>query len=364
MVRKQRNSLRRCTVSVLILLGACARWAPAEGTPAPSIPDADAAPAVDSGIRFTPGMARAMASVITRQALVKRYGLDEARSKEASEKIAQRIMQTAHANDRQVQEILEYALPQTLEFEARGIRRSETPPEFWVRLGKMGHPLVPAARQLLTDIRQDVQPLLPPMQQLKMAGDLLAMGTALDAFEKAMERCARGDVKPGEDPFDTGDQQIRKDENGESSVLKEARKHAQDRLDRLWRSGWEQYVEQAGKLYEFDEAQRATADSILREAVQRAEAVAKDETWRRRAVRNRLWNRFIWNVAPARFSPLPDIINADFIAMGEPLRAIGDELRERIDRIPTQTQREAADARVRAALAELGVDAAGVASKE
>jgi hypothetical protein len=358
MTRKPCCRIRGHMIKALACASACAPWASGQAPPAAAMPD-NAAAAPEVGIRLTPGMARAMASVITRQAIVKRYGLDAARSEEVSEKIARRLMQMAHANGRQAQEMLEFALPAALEFEARHTDPTQAPRELWMRFARQAHPLVPAVRRLFTDIREDVQPLLPPGQQFKMAGDMLAVAAALDAFEKTMERWSRGDVNPGENPFDTDDRQIKKDENGESAALKRAREHAEERLDDYWRSTWQGYVEQAAKLYGFDDTQRAAADSILREAVGRAEAVTKDETWRGRAVRNRLWNRLIWNLRPARFSPLPDLISGDFIDMFKPLRVIGDELRERVDNIPTQAQRDAAEARVRAALAEAQADLAG-----
>lgn len=350
-------------LAILVLLGTCTPWAAGQESPAPTAPEPATSLPADSGIRFTPGMARAFGALIAREAMVNRYGLDKAREQEVAEKIARRIMRMAHANDKQAREILEYALPELLVAQAHGGEESISR-EFWQDFAKRAGPVAPAFRQLLTDIRQDVQPLLAPTQQFKMAGDLLAMGAALDAFEKTMERWSKGDVNPGENPFDTGDHQVKKDADGESTALKDARKRATEQLNNSWRSSWQQFVEQAAKLYGFDEAQLASADSILREAVQRSEGLTRNETWRRRALRNRLWSQFIWNIPGARVSPLQDFIWADLFTVQEPLRAIGDEFRERIDKIPTQPQREAAEARARAALAEIGVDIAAIDPKE
>src|SRR5690606_38507344 len=105
---------------------------------------------------------------------------------------------------------------------------------------------------------------------------------------------------------------------------------------------WELYVKQAAEFYGFDPAQTATAESLLREYLDRAGTLLRDEAWRTRVYRNRLYSGLLWQMfgLPSRMSM--DVINEEYERLQEPIRALGFELKSRIEQIPTAAQREAA----------------------
>jgi len=311
------------------------------------------------GIRFTPGMARAMGRLFTKQVLVRRYELQDDRTDEAGEAIARRLMEVAHANQEQGQELWEFVFTKALEHQnaARAGRGSHgMTPEFGKGIADRVLPQLPAAREAVHNVVQDLRPMLPVKQQLKLGADLMAVDTAIDAFEKNMQRWAKGEVEPFQDPFEEK-KEIEVSESGESKALERARANAQQALDRGQWSDWEKYVEDAKKLYEMDDSQSATADSILREVTERAKSVARDENRRQRLYRNRLWQGMIWPLRLGWGSPLRHLIEQDYATINEPIEVLGDELKDRIDDIPTQPQREAVGKRLAAALAEKGFKA-------
>ncbi|GMV96048.1 MAG: hypothetical protein HRF43_19125 [Phycisphaerae bacterium] len=331
-------------------------WAQAPAGPADAEdPDDQPSP---YGIRFTPGMARGLATVFTRQVLVRHYEMDEARSEEAIEVLTRRFMKTAHANNEKGQEFFEWALTEALRLQTEeSARRSPgMPVEFGQGMAQRVLPMMPVVREFIDGTAQDIRPFLGLKAQLKLTGELTVFKMGLDAFEKNMEKWARGEVDPFSDPFRPDEnQEIRKDEQGQSRELKDARQNAEAWSNRPPGGEWDAYVNEAKKYYEFDASQSATADSILRDYKARAAiAVGDDEAWKARLYRNRLWAQFAWQLPGRWNNPLRTLVDRDYEKMREPIEALGEELKQRIDEVATAAQREAAARRMQALLVEKG----------
>jgi len=320
----------------------------------------DAKPAnrpTEYGIRFTPEMARFISREIAKGPFVHRYQLEQDKIDDAAELISRRIMQAAHASGADGQELAEFLVAQFLKIanEHQGGLRG-IPRELGMGFGQRILPLMPIVRDFMRNISQDIRPMLPMKQQLKFGADLMGMNTALDAFEKNMELWAKGEVDPNANPFKSSDQPITKNEKGESKRLELVRKASQVKIEKGRKSEWEKYVEQAKQFYNFDDAQAAAADSLLRETIERAETIYHDPIRRERLERNYTWISMLRYYRNSRNYPLQQLVNRANKIELEPIDALEEELKNKIDQIPTQDQRAEAEKRIDAALAEQGFE--------
>src|SRR5690606_29883895 len=191
---------------------------------------------------------------------------------------------------------------------------------------------------------------------LKLTGEIAMMNMALDAFEKNMKKWSEGKSDLMGNPFESDEPKIEHDENGESKALAEARRTAEAHSSRLPTAEWEQYVKQAKEYYELDPAQAAAADSLLRDYTERARiALGGEDAWRAAQYQNRLWWGLSISMQGRWSNGLHMLLTRRQEEMLEPIEALGDELKRRIDEIPTLAQREAGDRRIEAALVEQGL---------
>jgi hypothetical protein len=132
---------------------------------------------------------------------------------------------------------------------------------------------------------------------------------------------------------------------------------AENMSKRLPGSEWGQYVEEARKYYDFDASQVAAAESLVRDYQARAlVAVGGEEAWRAKLYQTGLWLGMALRL-PGRGSDVArSLLFQDLAETRKPQKALGDELRDKIDEIATHAQREAAERRVLEALAAKGLD--------
>lgn len=310
------------------------------------------------GLRFTPEMARAMARLFTEEVAAKRYNLDAGKVDEATENVARRIMGMAHKLDQAgYHERMEHLVAEFIrgQIEERGEGdQGILKPEVAKAISEASKQFMPALREMVQGVSKDIRPMLATKDQLTFAGDLMAMSTGMDIFEKSMQRWEKGDVKPYENPFTDEEKEVKKDGSGQSERYNNAKQAAQREIDNAESNQWKRYVEEAKKFYGFDEAQSNTADSVLRESLERAQAITQDGQWREKMFRNRVWSTMLWELRTGPNHPLRVHLDNTHDAMFQPIRAIGDDLKGRIDAIPTQAQRAAADDRVMKLLAAQG----------
>jgi hypothetical protein len=308
------------------------------------------------GVRFTPGMARAFATQLAENVIAPRYELDEGKKQEAVEVIARRMMAAAHANDGQYQPALEKVMAEVISARAeRGERRG--PPRFnreqMKEVGEQLLPLMPAFREMVTGIGQDIAPMLPLKQQLKFAGDMMAANAGIEGFQKNLQRWASGEGDP-ERPF-TDERPIQKDASGESQYLAGARREAQRNVQKPIWGEWQEYLEEAKKFYGFDESQVAVAESVLREYTTRAQAYRPSPQALDRLYRNRLWATMLNALRLQPPGPLRALLEEEHRLLLEPGRAMEAEFKDRIDQIPTDAQRTSAMQRMAEILETKGV---------
>jgi hypothetical protein len=260
-------------------------------------------------------------------------------------------MEAAHRNQQQAQESLEIAFELLCRTEGHHFT-----PETAKRWAEVTRPLVPAIRGMMTGIAEDLRPLVPPGKQPRFAGDMLLLGLAFDAYEKKMDRWAEGNVREREDPFDP-DEEMRERQkaagiNANQEALQDARRTAEEMLKHDSARQWAQMVEQAGKYYGFDEAQKKTAESILQELRDRAEQVMTEE-WKGKMLLNRTkvylsyqLRLQLWN------TPWEWKLEAEHEELSKPMGQLTRELQDRLNKVARDEQREAAASRIAAKFGE------------
>jgi hypothetical protein len=310
------------------------------------------------GLRFTPAMARGLSKEIIKNVFVRRYELDEAKTEQATELMSRRLMQFAHQNEEGGQELFEFFFSEMANRVAgnRGQDTGGLPREVMQGLGTRLLPTMPAIREVANGMVQDIRPMLGFKQQLKLTGEVAVMNVALDAFEKNMQSWSKGDADPFGDPFRSDEADLKKDENGETRLTRNAKSSAEAQTKAPPWANWGDYVEEAKKYYQLDPAQSEAADSVLREYQERAQfAVGGEADWHQRAYRNRVLCSMSASLRGRWGNPLRILLDADFARMREPAEALEKEMKERIEQIPTRSQRETAERRMLATLREKGL---------
>jgi len=359
MAKSSRAGRRRWATSILIILSTSGGIRALGQDPPPPTAGDRGKSGAEPRLRFTPKMAEGIGRLYTKEVLKRRYELPDDRADEAADLIARRLMSAVHGSEEQALAVAEFYMTRGLEF-AADMREGKTefygiPPDLARGLAQRITPTLPAVRELIKNVGQDIRPMLPLKQQLKLAADLMTVHAGVDAFEETMKRWSKGEVDPFENPFRGSEREIKVDENGESEALKNARKQAENMLKSAeYVSKWEKYVERAKELYEFDDSQSATADSILRETLDGAERITADELRQKRLYRNRLWSQMIWRLEGGWRSPMRQWIEIDQQALNQPIEDLGQDMMRRIDEVPTASQRQRAEEHVRATLADKG----------
>lgn len=309
------------------------------------------------GVRMTPAIAAAMSHRMSEQ-MQQRYGLDDKQVEKISDTMQYHILKLAHENAEAGRDVFESMMAAMIANNG-GFSRDQA-----VDFGKQIKPLIPALRQFFLDSSVDIGKDMTLKQRLKYTGDMTALTAGLGVFEERMNHWAAGEVKDGANPF--FDRPVTSDDDDEpvEGESKEARRLRRTRSEvertMAWQvnveSRWEDYVRNAIVFYNFDEEQQTSARGILEECKARAAKVKTDD-WLKAYRDNRVAARLSWrldskfNNGPFRFQ-----LDRAHDKLMKPLEDIGEELKRRIETLPTTKQRHEARKETERVLAEQGLD--------
>jgi len=316
-----------------------------------SEPQPDYMRPTERGLRMTPGIARAVGSLVANEPLKRMYGLDEAAQAKAAELIARRIMQTAHQNQEQGQAFLEFAFASVIESQGRFT------PELGKRWADLSVPLVAPMRECWLGVVEDLRPLVPPEKQARYAADTIAGTLFFDGYTKKMARWQQGNVGEREDPFSNRHEPKRQasaSAPAEPDELAEARRTGERILDYQTARKWRQYVNEAVSYYQFDDAQQETAESILAELSDRAGQIKTDD-WQARALLNRIKWQLGHRDMGLHNTPWYWRIEREWDDLMQPFNEMTRQLKLRLDAIPTAAQRAAAEKPITERFSKLGL---------
>ncbi len=309
----------------------------------------------DIGVRMTPAIARAIGGRMTQQ-MRDRYSLDDKQIEGVADAIEQNIMKLAHENATVGRDAFEMMMATMI------ANDGEFPKESAVEFAKGIKPLIPALRQFFMDSAADVGKVMTLKQRLQFTGDMTALTAGIGIFEARMQRWENGQVADGANPFfdrpGASDDEDAADNPDEPREIRRARRQVDRSM--AWtinvETNWEQYVRNAIIFYDFDEEQQTSAKGILEECKTRAANVKSDE-WVAKYRSNRIADRLSWRL-DSKFNngPFKFQLERAFDKLMKPLNDIGEELKKRIETLPTSKQRFEARKAAERALQERGLD--------
>ncbi len=322
----------------------------------PAAGNADMSP-TEIGVRFTPAMAEAMSFQFTKQMKL-RYHLAEEQKKDIEKIIAGQLMRLVKENAITGRDMIEMAM------ETMIANDGNFPKDKAIEFAKVAKPAMPALRGFFTRSAGEIGKKLTIKQRLKFTGDMAGVTAGLVVFENRMKRWAKGEVGNRANPFyDSGDHTSDEDGPQEPEDPNETKEHRQARQNAErtvgWRSKveskWERYVSNAIVYYDFDETQITSAQAVLKDCTERAKAIKTPE-WRKKLIENNIAESLGWRL-DSRFNqgPWKHRLDQENEKLMRPLDKLGDELRSRIDGVPTSKQKAVALESVRKALAEKGM---------
>lgn len=312
--------------------------------------------ATDIGVRMTPAIAQAISGRMSEQ-MKQRYELDDKQVGEISKSIERNIMEMAHENAAIGRDAIEGMMAGMI------ANDGQLPREAAIDLAKNMKPLIPVLRQFFQESAADVGKSMTLKQRLRFTGDMTGLMAGLAVFESRMTRWEQGQVKDGANPFfdrggdDEEDEADAADPN-ETREMRRARRRVDRTLD--WQlnveNNWDQYVRNAIIYYDFDESQQAAANGILTDCKERA-AKVKTPEWREKLRANRIADQLSWQV-DSKFSqgPIRFQIETAHEKLMKPLNDIEKRLKQRIEKLPTSTQRAEAHKSAEKVYQEKGID--------
>ena len=312
----------------------------------------------EAGIRMTPLMARTAARQYVKHVARARYELPEEKEQEATELVARRIMQGAHSAVPQGAELIQRFVEEQVaaQLPGAGERDGFLPKGFGREFGARTLQVLPDIREAVRGISQDIRPMLPAAQQLKMAAELMAFKTAVDGLEETMKQWASGQSQDYSDPFrqTREKQEPTRDENGLTAELKSARTTAEERLKQDHTQGWEEYLKKVIELYGLDEAQAETGRSVLRESQARAAQLAQDDDLNTLTYTSSFWLQLM-NSAGRWGNPVQKLVERRREQAELPFKELERQFKERLEQIPTTAQRRGVEQRLEQLLSEMGI---------
>lgn len=311
------------------------------------------------GVRFTPRMAQAMGHLFARE-MKGQYELSDEQVNDVREIIATRLMKTVSNNAVTGRDMMEMMMETVMENDGR------FPKESAQQFAKLAKPLIPALHDFFRETAGEIGKKMTVKQRLKFTADVAKATAGLAIFENRMKRWEEGQVGDGANPFwDPADNDPSKageaanEDPNEKPEHRQARQRAERQMSWQWdvEKSWPAYVDQATEFYEFDEAQQNSAKAVLADMLQRAKAI-KTPQWEENVRQNRIAQSLSWRAGGSRFSQGPWMfrLESQYDQLTKPLEDLSQELKRRIEQLPTTAQRTKAMEKVRQALGEKGLD--------
>ena len=312
--------------------------------------------ATELGVRMTPALAQAISGRMTEQ-MKRRYELDDKQTAEIASAIQHNILKLAHENAAAGRDAIEMMMATMIAHDG------QMPREAAMEFSTQMKALIPPLRQFFQESAIDAGKSMTLKQRLKFTGDMTGLMAGLAVFESRMNRWEQGHVEDGANPFfdpprSDDDADAEGGDPNESPELRRARRRVDNMMQ--WQLNvegeWEKYVRNAIVYYDFDESQQTAANGILDSARERAAAV-KNEDWRAAVRANRIADQLSWSL-DEKFNrgPLRYQIEQAYQALRKPLNDIEEDLKRRIETLPTSKQRQKARKAAEKILQEKGLE--------
>lgn len=330
----------------------------------PPLPDVDMRP-TDTGLRFTPGMARAIAFQFTRQ-MKWRYELSDEQVKSIEEALGRQIMKLALDTDSPgYRDAIELMMETVIRNDGR------LPAEEAKEFARRFKPALPHLDRFFEESAKQVSSRMNMSQRLKFTADSAPVLMGYKYFRGQIEQWERGQVAPM-NRFGPDGRNRLDDAASESAVEDPAaaappepehvrvRRQSDNELGFALEAQlgeWREYVSQATAYYRFTDEQKKAAQGILKDSLDRAAAV-RTPAWLEKLRENRYRRVATGRLGPdvTAAGPWMSQLMRERAELLKPIDDLFEELKLRIDALPTSEQREAARERIRQAYAKAGLE--------
>lgn len=309
----------------------------------------------DIGIRMTPGLLKAISNRFAVE-MKSNLDLDDQQTTDIEGIITQHLGKLANDNAVVGRDAIEKMM------ETMILNDGRFPKEEAVKFAKSIKPLLPAVRQYFTDTSTEIGKKLNFQQRLKFSAQMGAVMSGFSVFEQRMAKWEDGKVNDNANPFWDGNNN--ESENaGEPVDPNEHPDHRRARQDvERWvdwelkiDDQWDDYLKKASAFYEFDDAQKASGENVMKQCKDRA-ALIKTPEWREKAKQNRIAKRLARRAGnDMGEGPIAFALDREYNKLRQPLQDLDAEFKRRIDELPTSKQRQAAKQKVKKFLAERGM---------
>ncbi len=307
------------------------------------------------GVRFTPGMANAIAKQMSRE-MKGRYDMSDDQVQQAQEILSRNMMKMAQNSQKVSREVWETFMESMIANEGSFSK------EDGQRWAKSMNKLLPDIKTFLTTSASQIGKTMTLSQRLKLTAEMTAVSAGFVTFEERMKRWEKGDMPDFANPFmEPRAQPPRQNSTANAAETEEVRR-ARSRVERRVEfevgvdDRWTGQVESAIEYYGLNEAQAKSARAILKDALEQAKQVKTPE-WTERLRRNRtaaaVSNRASKNL---REGPWMWQLDREYEEILKPLQDIGRDMRIRVDELAESVQRAKSAEQARQELVKAGLE--------
>jgi len=224
-------------------------------------------------------------------------------------------------------------------------------------------PLLPEYSNFLQGMLDDARSVLNEKQYGKFAEEIHEAEEELEEFQTRMDRWAQGDVRKGENPFETPSQPEELEKEQKPKTEEEIRRerilrHARWRVNRVeyeyGPKGWRHFLGLTAMHYGFEEQQVTEAEKILEDFEKRYQEVANKE-WQEKIRKNRIKRHLSVVMQDIPQGPWRYHLDRAFDELVQPIKELDSEYRRQILSLATADQRGAAIDKIRKKASQHGL---------
>jgi hypothetical protein len=307
----------------------------------------------EHGLRFTPKMAQGMAGLFARE-----IG-QQPLAREMADRIERRAWDLNLRYEAEgtgaVEYFLEFMLKQEVEGNLPGANRAfawSFSPESAREFSRRVRPALRIFDEFWKGLLEDARPLVNDRDYEEMKRHVDEALELTQRFDEKMDRWSRGEIREREGVLDGIDEDLREGSRSREYVV--AERNTRWQLVELGPEAWRRYLGQAGRLMEFDGAQKARGEALLSQYEARAKQ-SLPPGWQARASDNRVRRELLAGCRGEPLGPWTWHLDREFRGLTAPVREMGRAFRREVLAIARPEQRAGLLKQFQAVADRLGV---------
>ncbi|HOJ75989.1 MAG TPA: hypothetical protein PLQ89_11140 [Phycisphaerae bacterium] len=288
------------------------------------------------GVRMTRRMAEAMGKVMARDLTIN-LSLDEKVQDKLARIITDRAWELKSHRGPEGAAVMEAFLETILSQYGEG--ESTPKPEELRAYSERLRPGVEIIREFWESVLDDADPLLTDEEYNALEQEVDTHLRATRRFEERLQRWSRGEVQEDDRLLDG----LNDDDAGDKRAGKTREYRRAERIARKWVNNldplqWRGFLNEAIRLFHFDEAQREAGQAILKEYLEKGRAITTKE-WKAKVMAIRIQEHLRRLCPDEPLEPWFYHLDVEYKRFVTPVQELGREFRQRIVALATPEQR-------------------------